>query len=199
MFRKLVSMICVVAFLFSLFGVSQAAAKKKVVKAKVKKVKIIKKGKRPVFPKEETKVVKPVPVPVVVAKPAMPGPKGGFLLEGGYGGGAGLVGVGYSRPFSERLSMVLDADYGIGNGYSVMLARVGGDFSFGNAFAGLAVAYTSYSAKVQDIPGLSGTFDKGSRFGGELSLGYSFGALKARLGYNTGLAGGLTASAMYIL
>jgi|GEM_PF-2176726 len=193
----MVSVVCILAFLFSLYGVSQAATKKKVVKAKVK-IKIVKKGKRPTFPVEKTKVVKPAPAPVAV-KPVTTGPKAGFLLEGGYGGGAVMVGVGYSRPFSERLNLVIDANYGFGNGYSVIMARAGGDFSFGNAFAGLAVAYTSYSAKVQDIPGLSGTFDKGSRFGGELSLGYSFGALKARLGYNTGLAGGLTASAMYIL
>jgi len=192
-FRKMVSIVCVLAFLFSLYGISQAAAKKKVVKMKVK---IVKKGKRPTFPAEQTKVVKLAPI---AAKPVTTGPKAGFLLEGGYGGGAVMVGVGYSRPFSERLNVIMDADYGFGNGYSVILARVGGDFSFGNAFAGLAVAYTSYSAKVQDIPGLSGTFDKGNRFGGELSLGYAFGALKARLGYNTGLAGGLTASAMYIL
>lgn len=184
---------CILAFLFSLYGVSQAATKKKVVKMKVK---IVKKGKRPTFPAEQTKVVKPAPI---AAKPVTAGPKAGFLLEGGYGGGAVMLGAGYSRPFSERLNMVMDADYGFGNGYSVILARVGGDFSFGNAFAGLAVAYTSYSAKVQDIPGLSGTFDKGNRFGGELFIGYAFGALKVRLGYNTGLAGGLTASAMYLL
>jgi len=124
--------------------------------------------------------------------------KRGFQVGAGYGGGAGIIGVGYARPISESIGLVFDAGYGIGNGYSVIIAEASGIYSFGKAFAGLGLAATSYSNKVTDIPGLSGTFDKGTRFGAELFFGYSFGSLMGKIGYNTGLAGGLTAGASYL-
>ena len=194
MFRKIVSMVCVCAFLFTLVGASQAIVKKKVI---VRKKVVVRKT---VIKQAPAKViVRPAPVvarPVVVTRPEPTGPRGGFYIEGGYGGGAGLVGLGLTRHFSEGFALALDANYGFGSGYSVILGRVGGELYLGKLFMGLAGAYANYSDKVGDIPGLSGNFDKGGHTGAELYLGYAFGFLRARLGYNTALAGGATASMM---
>ena len=190
MFRKIVSMVCVCAFLFTLVGASQAAIKKKVV---VKKKIVVQ--KTVVKQKVTTKVIVR-PAPVVAPAPVPTTPRGGFYIEGGYGGGAGLVGIGLTRHFSEGFALALDANYGFGSGYSVILGRVGGELYLGKLFMGLAGAYANYSDKVGDIPGLSGNFDKGGHTGAELYLGYAFGFLRARLGYNTALAGGATASMM---
>jgi len=176
--------------IFSLAAPSFGAVKKVAVKKTVVKKKVVE-VKKPAAPKPAAPVAAPKPAPVVEKK-------GGVMVNGGYGGGAGIIGAGYGKWISETMGWSVDAGYGIGNGYSVMLAKVSGIYSFGKAFAGLGLAATSYSNKVTDIPGLSGTFDKGTRFGGELFLGYSFGSLVGKIGYNTGLAGGLTAGASYL-
>lgn len=121
--------------------------------------------------------------------------KGGFLLGAGFGGGAGIVGVGYRHPIMQNFDLTFNAGLGIGNKYSIVIAGVTGIMPFGNNYAGLEIGLANYSEKVTDLPGLSGTFEKGSRVGLGLFVGTPIGPVRAELGYNSAL--GLTAGAVY--
>lgn len=118
----------------------------------------------------------------------------GFEIGAGYGGGAGILGAGYVIP-TGRFNLLIDAGYGMGNKYSVLIANFSGIKSFGENYLGLGVGMANYSEKVADIPGLSGEIDKGSKFGLGLFFGRVFGCLRAQVGYNSAL--GLTAGLNY--
>ncbi|KPJ65803.1 hypothetical protein AMJ44_09475 [candidate division WOR-1 bacterium DG_54_3] len=125
------------------------------------------------------------------------GPKakrGGFQVGAGYGGGAAILGAGYTIP-TARLDLLIDAGYGLGNEYSVLSANISGVIPLGANYVGIGLGMANYSEKVKDIPGLSGEIDKGSRFGAGLFFGRCFGPLRAQLGYNSAL--GLTAGLNY--
>jgi hypothetical protein len=125
------------------------------------------------------------------------GPKakrGGFQVGAGYGGGAAILGAGYTIP-TARLDLLIDAGYGLGNEYSVLSANISGVIPMGANYVGIGLGMANYSEKVKDIPGLSGEIDKGSRFGAGLFFGRSFGRFRAQIGYNSAL--GLTAGLNY--
>ena len=190
--KRIVPLIIISSLMLGLPGTSYSAViEKTVVKTKVE----VKTQVKVDSPKPVT-VVKPVAV-VVTPKPLEPWQKSGWFIVGGYGGGAGLVGAGYNLPITERLALSLDGAYGFGNGYSVIKGGVSGLWSFGRMCVGGGVVTTNYSETVTEIPGLSGNYDKGTWYGGEVFVGYTFGAIRLKAGYNTGLAGGLTAVINY--
>lgn len=120
--------------------------------------------------------------------------KGRFQIEAGYGGGAGILGVGYAMPMAS-FGLLVDAGYGIGNKYSVITANVSGILPFGDNYAGLGLGVASYSETVTDIVGLSGNIDKGSKAGFGVFFGTKLGMICAQIGYNSAL--GATAGAIY--
>ena len=125
------------------------------------------------------------------------GPKakrGGFQVGAGYGGGAAILGAGYTIP-TARLDLLIDAGYGLGNEYSVLSANISGVIPLGANYVGIGLGMANYSEKVKDIPGLSGEIDKGSRFGAGLFFGREFGRFRAQIGYNSAL--GVTAGLNY--
>jgi len=144
---------------------------------------------------EITRLEKTGPGPSPKAKGRAVGPrKGGFQLSAGYGGGAGIIGAGYSIPIAA-INLEIGAGYGIGNKYSVMTAGVAGVFPLGNFCVGLEGGMANYSEKVENIPGISGEIDKGSKAGGGVFVGTKLGMISARIGYNSAL--GATAAAVY--
>ena len=60
---------------------------------------------------------------------------------------------------------------------------------------GLEGGMANYSEKVENIPGISGEIDKGSKAGVGIFAGTKLGMVRARIGYNSAL--GLTAAAVY--
>ncbi|MGB9613866.1 MAG: hypothetical protein ACPL4K_06840 [Candidatus Margulisiibacteriota bacterium] len=118
--------------------------------------------------------------------------KAGFLAGAGYGGGAGILSVGYALPLGG-VDLNFDAGYGIGNKYSILVADISSVFSFAENYAGLALGVANYSDKVTDIPGLSGIIDKGAKVGFAVFAGRSLGMINVQAGYSTAL--GLTVGA----
>lgn len=127
---------------------------------------------------------------------AKAGAKGrrGFQAGLGFGGGAGILGVGYAMPLGG-FGLLVDGGYGIGSKYSVLAVNLSGIFPFGDNYAGIGMGMANYSETVSDIPGVSGNIDKGSKFGFGLFAGRAFGRICAQIGYNSAL--GLTAGVNY--
>lgn len=121
-------------------------------------------------------------------------PKGRFQVGLGFGGGAGMLGVGYGM-LVAGLDLLLGAGYGIGNQYSVVTVGLAGVFPFGNNYAGLELGLASYSETVSDVLGVSGNIEKGSKAGIGIFGGTKLGMVDAQIGYNTAL--GLTVGAIY--
>ena len=115
-------------------------------------------------------------------------------LGGGLNGGAGAITVGYTIP-SARFDLILNAGYGLGKNYSLLILQAGGSFSVRNLPVVLTLDFASYSEKVRNLPGISGDIAKGGKIGPGISLGKSFGRWDARLGYSTAL--GVTANPIY--
>lgn len=118
----------------------------------------------------------------------------GFQLSAGYGGGAGIIGAGYYIPIAA-VDLEIGAGYGIGNKYSILTAGVAGVMPLGNFCVGLEGGMANYSENVENIPGISGQIDKGSKAGVGIFAGTKLGMISARIGYNSAL--GLTAGAVY--
>ncbi len=118
----------------------------------------------------------------------------GFQLSGGYGGGAVIIGGGYSIPIAA-FDLEIGAGYGIGNKYSIVAAGVAGVMPLGNFCIGLEGGMADYSENVENIPGISGQIDKGSKTGFGVFAGTNLGIVSARIGYNSAL--GVTATAVY--
>lgn len=118
----------------------------------------------------------------------------GFLAGAGFGGGAGIVKIGYLLPLMEGLDVAFGVGYGMGNGYSVPVGDAAAIIPFRNYFAGLSLGAASYSQKVENIAGL-GVVDKGTKFGIGVFGGTMLGPTRVQLGYDSAL--GLTAGAIY--
>ncbi len=154
-----------------------------------------KKTKRPVFPVDKTKKAAPAPPakvvkpePKVVKKAPAAVSRSALALEGGLGGGAGVIELVYRRDINKNISYSGGLGYGVGNKYGVLvldLARL--SMGMGAFSVGLGATYASYSNLVTDIPGLSGTIPNKSLFGIELMAGREFGKIGARLAYNSAL------------
>jgi len=142
---------------------------------------------------EVAKLSRVSPKPAAAA-PSVPAERPGFLVEAGYGGGAGIIGAGYELPLGG-VNLQLRADYGIGNKFSILAGMLSGTFPFGNHYLGLEVGMANYSEKVSGVPGISGTIDKGSRVGFGVFGGTKVGVVKVQAGYDTAL--GLTAGVSY--
>jgi hypothetical protein len=121
--------------------------------------------------------------------------KSGFILDGGYAGGAGLFKVGYLFPIRENLDLTIAAGYGLGNGFSIMDVEVSGKMLFGDNFAGLEVGMANFSKSVRGVPGVSGTINSGSNTGFGLFVGKKMGKVTIKVGYNTVF--GLNAGMLY--
>jgi hypothetical protein len=126
--------------------------------------------------------------------PSVSAEKAGFLVEAGYGGGAGIIGAGYELPLGG-MNLQLRADYGIGNKFSIVAGMLSSAFPFENYYLGLEVGVANYSERVSGVPGISGTIDKGSRVGFGVFAGTKVGVVKVQAGYDTAL--GLTAGISY--
>jgi hypothetical protein len=142
-------------------------------------------------PKSKEKITVTRVTKIQVVTPAR---KGGFLAGAGFGGGAGIIRVGYLLPVMDSMDVAFEAGYGIGNDYSVPAAGVSAIIPFNQYFAGFSLGAASYSKKVYNIAGI-GTVDKGTKFGIGVFGGTMLGPARAQLGYDSAL--GLTAGLMY--
>jgi len=134
----------------------------------------------------------PGKAPKPIAKPMLR--QRGFLVEGGFGCGGGLVRGGYLMPIRPNMDLIIDAGMGIGNGFSVIVADLGGRMLIGRGFAGLEVTMANYSQTVSGVPGVSGNLG-GSNTGIGFYGGTNLGMIEAKVGYNTAV--GLNATGVY--
>ena len=84
----------------------------------------------------------------------------------------------------------------MGNKFSVIALNAGLAFRFRSQyFAGVGIDVASYSARVSEIPGISGSIDTGAKAGIDLFTGIVFDRWRLQAGYSTCL--GLNAAAGY--
>jgi type II secretory pathway pseudopilin PulG len=121
--------------------------------------------------------------------------KGGFLVGGGYGGGAAIIKAGYAFPVGQNYDLGLNAGFGIGNEYSIVMGGAFGKILFDNFYTGIDLGFANYSETVTNIAGISGNIEKGGQFEAELFAGAQLGQIQLQAGYNTAL--GITATAAY--
>lgn len=128
---------------------------------------------------------------------AVSAPKGigGTKVLVGFGGGAGMVNLGYTFPIGTRAGIRVEAGYGAGNQYSLMDAGVSAIIPFGAEYVGVRLGAANYSEAVTDIPGISGILAKGTHVGGGIFGGMKIFGVDTEIGYNTDL--GLTAGALF--
>jgi len=124
------------------------------------------------------------------------GRKRGFCAGVGYGGGSGVVKLGYVIPSMRNSEVIIDLGYGLGNSFNITLFEVSGRMPLGrDNFAGLELSMANYSQSVTDVPGISGTIGAGSRTGFGVFAGRWLGKTQVQVGYNSAL--GLTVGAIY--
>jgi hypothetical protein len=118
----------------------------------------------------------------------------GWLVDGGYAAGAGLIKVGYQLPVKDNFDVALNAGYGIGSGFSFVDVDVNGRMHFGNNFAGLELGLDNFSKTIKGVPGVSGNINAGNNTGFGLFVGTNIKKFMVRVGYNTvlGLNAGVT-------
>lgn len=110
----------------------------------------------------------------------------GWRLAGGYGGGAGLVRLGYLFPV-KKANIIVDLGYALGNQYNISLGGLSFFFPQGpDRYLTLDVLSANYSQTVAEILGLS-QISQGSNTGFGLSYGFPFKAFTGQVGYNTAL------------
>ena len=111
--------------------------------------------------------------------------RAGFKVEGGYGAGAILMGIGYTLPFENNLGLRLDGNYYFGNQYSVVNASLNTDYWSGMNFWGVGLGLAAYSQRVTDILGVSGVIGNESRININLCIGKIIEDWRLELGYGT--------------
>jgi len=144
------------------------------------------------------KPVKTIKSDVKVLKLSKPEftPRRGLLVKAGLGGGAGAVELGYFFSSNPKIELNMDAGYGIGKNYYLLMLEGTLLYKINPIFyTGLTLDLINYSEKVRSIPLMSGTVDNGSRIGVGLLAGRDFGKWGLELGYNTAL--GLIARGRY--
>lgn len=114
-------------------------------------------------------------------------------LKLGFAGGAILLAGQYSL---AQIPADIEAGYAIGNGFGVIDLGISAKRNFDKNFIGGEFTLASYSQKVQDVPGISGTID-GTHLGVGVSAGTTIGSFLVGVGYNTAL--GIRADATYRL
>lgn len=112
----------------------------------------------------------------------------------GFGGGGLLLGIGYVMPVA-RVELLPNAGIGIGNGYTILSAGLAAVIPLGDACFGVEGGLVDYSARVGNIPGVSGNLEKGMSAGFGVFAGRKIGPVRARVGYNSAL--GLTLGAAH--
>jgi len=112
----------------------------------------------------------------------------------GFGGGGVLLCIGYSMPVA-RVELLPNAGIGIGNGYTILAAGLAAVIPLGDACLGVEGGLVDYSSRVGNIPGVSGTLEKGMSAGFGIFAGRKIGPVRAQVGYNSAL--GLTLGAAY--
>ncbi|MFA5840350.1 MAG: hypothetical protein WC890_06830 [Candidatus Margulisiibacteriota bacterium] len=163
-------------------------------------------AKVPVTVEEPTGDEEPVttePVEPVSEQPVQVSPAGGTTnslagtrIMAGFGGGAGIVNLGYTFPIGSRAGIRVEAGYGMGNQYSLMNAGVSAIIPFGAEYVGVRVGAANYSEAVTDVPGISGVLSQGAHVGAGIFGGLNILGLNTEIGYNTDL--GLTAGAVFL-
>ena len=118
----------------------------------------------------------------------------GWLLTGGFGGGAGLLKVGYTLPV-KNFNLTGDVGYALGNSFSVMVGDIQGIFGIGNNRLGVELTAANYSKSVTNVPGISGNIDQGTKIGAGIFFGMPFRGVMLQAGYNSAL--GLNANVGY--
>jgi hypothetical protein len=176
---KLFLCVLVVVFLFGSLSSALAAKAKTTVKVRQDKVTVIQKA--------------PVPKAPVPVAPAA-GEQRGWLLTGGFGGGAGLLKIGYTLPV-RNFNLTGDLGYALGNSFSVMVGDIQGVFGIGSNRLGVELTAANYSKSVTNVPGISGNIDQGTKIGAGIFFCMPFRGVMLQAGYNSAL--GLNANVAY--
>jgi hypothetical protein len=151
----------------------------------------------------KTTVKTPVKAPAKATRVAPPSAgvpssakKGGFLVEGNFEGGAGVVELGYLLPFpgDPNRDLKINLGYGLGNKYNVTVARLSLTNVMAGLLVGLSIDYGNYSVPVLKMP-IIGDIDKGGKTGLGITIGKNMGRYNAKIGYSTAL--GLIAGLEY--
>ena len=211
--KKIVGLVILSCFLFSLAAASFAQSEERVSKlereisklevtlAKTKNrtqrlrlQKLINDYKKEVVQLKKESTPAAAPAPAKAAAPSGPAAPKTLIVKGGLAGGAGLIAGELLMPVGP-MSVGGELGYAIGNNFSIIDAGVKGVYSLGAQFIGLEVNYAGYSKDVKEVPGLSGTIKSGVGVG--LVGGMPIGPVLAQVGYNTIL--GLRADAGYRL
>lgn len=111
--------------------------------------------------------------------------RAGFKLEGGYGAGALLLGIGYTVPFENNFGLRFDGNYYVGNQYSVVNVGFNTDYWSGMNFWGIGLGLVAYSHRVTDILGVPGIIGNESRINLNLCIGKVIEDWRLELGYGT--------------
>ncbi len=128
-------------------------------------------------------------------KRAEPGKKLGWLVGAGYGGGAGIVDVGYVWPIKHQFDLIVSGGLGIGSGYTIIGGKVAGLMPVWGHFVGLEGGLANYSQTIAGVMGVSGNLASGANYGVGVFVGTTLGDFQVQAGYNTAL--GLTAGGVY--
>jgi len=117
--------------------------------------------------------------------------------KAGLAGGAFRVAGAVDRQINDKLSLVGEAGYGIGNQYSLLAAGVSGIFNVReNIYAGAGVNYSSYSDTVRlGLPAVDITEKSG--VGAGVFAGFKRDKMYGQVGYDTRL--GAVAEAGYVV
>ena len=214
--KKALSILIMLAFIFSAVQLSSDAAtkkKKKTTKRVPKKRRASypryswPKGARPVFPsfnggENTTPQAKPATTETEAMKPIVKKPaadntnKGFFTPTTGFGGGALLIGINYQKPYLEGIDLAFRGSLGVGNGYTVMTAGLSSQFNVKeDTYVGVGLDLANYSQSVSNVFGISGNIDQGSRIGLGIMAGKIINKWHLELDYSSAL--GLTARAGY--
>lgn len=118
----------------------------------------------------------------------------GWLLTGGFGGGAGLLKIGYTLPV-RNFNLTGDLGYALGNSFSVMVGDIQGVFGIGSNRLGVELTAANYSKSVTNVPGISGNIDQGTKIGAGIFFGMPLRGVMLQAGYNSAL--GLNANVAY--
>lgn len=148
-----------------------------------------KKATKPKFPIYKEVAPKVVPKTTPAVEPAKIR-KSMFFVEGGLGGGSGVIELCYGREISDNMMLSGGIGYGVGSGFGVVVLdplRV--NYNMGTFTVGGGLNYAMYSsASITNVPGLSGKIPSQNIFGGELFAAKNIrDKISGRIGYSTAL------------
>jgi hypothetical protein len=122
---------------------------------------------------------------------------GAVIAKAGLAGGAFRIAGEIDRQLNDKISLIGEVGYGIGNQYSLLTAGTSGIFNIKeNFYAGVGVNYSSYSNTVRlGLPAIDITEKSG--VGAGVFAGLKRDKMYGQIGYDTRL--GAVAEAGYIV